>query len=53
MLGGDQATGDQLQPHVAAAIVDVFVYVVVLNLFVEYLPRVISETFTLITLGRG
>lgn len=27
--------------------VDVFVYVVVLNLFVEYLPQVISETFTL------
>ena len=30
-----------------AAVVDVFVYVVVLNLFVEYLPSVISETFTL------
>ncbi|GAY09762.1 hypothetical protein [Pseudonocardia sp. N23] len=30
-----------------AAIVDVFVYVVVLNLFVEYLPGVVSETFTL------
>lgn len=28
-------------------IVDVFVYVVVLNLFVEYAPRVFSETFTL------
>jgi hypothetical protein len=38
---------DRLEPRVAAAIVDVFVYVVVLNLFVEYLPRVISETFTL------
>ena len=38
---------DQVEPHVAAAIVDVFVYVVVLNLFVEYLPKVISETFTL------
>jgi hypothetical protein len=36
-----------LEPHAAAAVVDVFVYVVVLNLFVEYLPRVISETFTL------
>jgi hypothetical protein len=34
-------------PRIAAAIVDVFVYVVVLNLFVEYFPRVISETFTL------
>lgn len=30
-----------------AAVIDVFVYVVVLNLFVEYLPRVIAETFTL------
>jgi hypothetical protein len=30
-----------------AAVVDVFVYVVVLNLFVEYVPRVLSETFTL------
>jgi len=38
---------DRLEPRVAAAIVDVFVYVVVLNLFVEYLPKVISETFTL------
>jgi hypothetical protein len=36
-----------LEPHGAAAIVDVFVYVVVLNLFVEYLPQVLSETFTL------
>ena len=27
--------------------VDIFVYVVVLNLFVEYLPGVLSETFTL------
>ena len=35
-----------LQTDVAAAVIDVFVYVVVLNLFVEYLPRVISETFT-------
>ncbi|ODU03863.1 MAG: hypothetical protein ABS81_12680 [Pseudonocardia sp. SCN 72-86] len=31
----------------AAAVVDVFVYVVVLGLFVEYLPSVLSETFTL------
>lgn len=30
-----------------ADVVDVFVYVVVLNLAVEYLPMVISETFTL------
>jgi len=38
---------DQVEPRAAAAIVDVFVYVVVLNLFVEYLPQVLSETFTL------
>jgi len=43
----DEDTTDRLEPHAAAAVVDVFVYVVVLNLFVEYLPRVISETFTL------
>ena len=30
-----------------ADVVDVFVYVVVLNIAVEYLPAVISETFTL------
>jgi hypothetical protein len=30
-----------------ADIVDLFVYVVVLNLAIQYLPRVISETFTL------
>ena len=30
--------GDRLEPRLAAAVVDVFVYVVVLNLFVEYLP---------------
>jgi hypothetical protein len=33
--------------HLAAALVDIFVYVVVLNLFVEYFPNVLSETFTL------
>ena len=40
-------TADQLQPRVAAALVNVFVYVVVLNLFIEYLPQVLAETFTL------
>jgi hypothetical protein len=30
-----------------ADVIDVFVYVVVLNLAVQYLPAVISETFTL------
>jgi hypothetical protein len=43
----DEHAADRLEPHVAAAVVDVFVYVVVLNLFVEYLPQVLSETFTL------
>ncbi|HEX3258509.1 MAG TPA: hypothetical protein VHS35_08325 [Pseudonocardia sp.] len=33
-----------VDPRLAAALVDVFVYVVVLNLFVEYLPQVLSET---------
>jgi hypothetical protein len=32
---------------VAAAVVDVFVYVVVLNLFVEYVPQILTETFTI------
>jgi hypothetical protein len=43
----DEDAGDRLEPHAAAAVVDIFVYVVVLNLFVEYLPQVLSETFTL------
>jgi hypothetical protein len=49
----DQDVADQdvaakpLDPRVAAAVVDVLVYVVVLNLFVEYVSQVISETFTL------
>jgi hypothetical protein len=36
-----------VNPRTTAAVVDVLVYVVVLNLFVEYLPEVLSETFTL------
>ena len=47
MLAPDETADTALEPRVAAAIVDVFVYVVVLNLFVEYLPKVLSETFTL------
>jgi hypothetical protein len=43
----DEDAVDGLEPQLAAAVVDVFVYVVVLNLFVEYLPQVLSETFTL------
>lgn len=42
-----EADGPVAEPRLAAAVVDVFVYVVVLQLFVEYFPRVISETFTL------
>ncbi len=44
---GRVSDSDGGTPNFAAAIVDVFVYVVVLNLFVEYFPKVISETFTL------
>jgi len=43
----DGEAAPKLEPRVAAAVVDVFVYVVVLNLFIEYLPTVLSETFTL------
>jgi hypothetical protein len=35
-----------MEPHAAVAIVDVFGYVVVLNLFVEYLPQVLSPVFS-------
>ena len=44
----EQARRVALDAHrPTAAVVDLFVYVVVLNLFVEYLPSVLSETFTL------
>jgi len=33
--------------RVALTVVDLLVYVVVLNLFVEYLPQVLAESFTL------
>jgi hypothetical protein len=36
-----------VRARAAADVVDVFVYVVVLNLFIEYFPQVISESFTL------
>ncbi|MCO1659868.1 hypothetical protein [Pseudonocardia humida] len=46
--GGDAASGQDPPPargtRLSASVVDVFVYVVVLNLFVEYLPQVLSET---------
>jgi hypothetical protein len=47
MADGVQAAPRSVEPRVAAAVLDVFVYVVVLNLFVEYLAQVISESFTL------
>ena len=37
----------------AAVVIDIFVYTVVLNLFVEYLPQFIAETFTLSLLTAG
>jgi hypothetical protein len=40
-------------PRAAAVVVDVFVYTVVLNLFVEYFPQFISETFTFSLLTAG
>ncbi|HEY6747227.1 MAG TPA: hypothetical protein VI357_16100 [Mycobacteriales bacterium] len=36
-----------MDPRAATAVLDVLGYVVVLNLFVEYLPTVLTETFTL------
>ncbi|MHB1874939.1 MAG: hypothetical protein ACYCPF_08805 [Streptosporangiaceae bacterium] len=47
MTGQEQVAAAPSEPRFAAGIVDVFVYLVVLNLFVEYRPRVHSETFTL------
>ena len=38
---------EPVEPHLAAAVVDVFVYVVVLNLAIQYFPTVLSESFTL------
>ena len=43
----DDDAAAPVDPRIAASVVDVFVYVVVLNLFVEYFPQVLSETFTL------
>jgi hypothetical protein len=36
-----------VEPRRTAAVVDLFVYVVVLNLFVQFLPGVLSESFAL------
>jgi len=43
----DQDLAPSLNFGVAASVVDVFVYVIVLNLFVEYAPHVLSESFTI------
>jgi hypothetical protein len=43
----DDETVARLPPRLVSDIFDVFVYVVVLNLFVEYFPGVLSESFTL------
>jgi hypothetical protein len=43
----DEDSALWLEPHLVAAIVDVFVYLVILDLFVQYVPQVISETFAL------
>lgn len=48
MTGGRTAAWVRAHP---ADVVDLFVYVVVLNLAVEYLPAVISEGFTLLVLA--
>lgn len=47
MNDDDEDETTPLDPRVATAFVDVLVYVVVLNLFVEYFPQVLSESFTL------
>ncbi len=47
MSDRDEYAAAPLKPRIAAAVVDILVYVVVLSLFVEYVPQVLSETFTL------
>jgi len=47
MPARDENAVAPVEPRGAAAVIDVFVYVVVLNLFGQYLPTVVSETFTL------
>lgn len=47
MATGESGTATRWIRGHAPDVVDVLVYVVVLNLAVEYLPEVISETFTL------
>jgi hypothetical protein len=46
-VAADEDAGPVVDPPVAAAVVDLLVYVVVLNLFIEYAPQVLSESFTL------
>ena len=44
---GSAEQGRSMGPVTALDLVDVLVYVVVLNLAIEYVPSVISETFTI------
>ncbi len=44
---GRAGSAASARAQLAPGVIDVFVYVVVLNLFVEYFPQVISESFTL------
>ncbi len=46
MADQDEDVAASVDPRIAASVVDVLVYVVVLNLFIEYLPQVLSESFT-------
>jgi hypothetical protein len=47
MSDHDEEPYAPVEPHAAAVVVDILVYIVVLNLFVQYFPQVLSETFTL------
>ena len=47
MSDRDGGALDRLKRGAAAGIVDVCVYVVVLNLFIQYFPTVLSESFSL------
>jgi hypothetical protein len=44
---GPAGSAASVRARLAPAVIDIFVYVVVLNLFIEYFPTVISESFTL------
>lgn len=46
-MTGPAGSAASVRARLAPAVIDIFVYVVVLNLFIEYFPTVISESFTL------